>query len=357
MIKYIGSKRVLIPWITSVVETIRRVTPVTTASDLFSGTSRVGHALKSLGLYVTANDSSAYGHTIARCLVEADNSLYTPGVLQPLLDELTATPVLDGWFTETYARQSRYFSVANASKIEAIRQRVPEVACGDTLLQDILLTSLMMAADRVDSTTGVQMAYLKQYAARALNGLELRAPAMLPGPGLALNMDATEAARVSKADLTYLDPPYNQHSYLGNYHVWETLVRNDQPEVYGVACKRVDVQTRKSAYNSKPRALAALKDLVDAVQGSHLILSFSDEGYIKRTDLEGVLATWGDMACLARGHERYIGAKIGIHSPQGKKVGKISHTRNTEYLFVASKEPLAINAVRKEHASDLNTRP
>ena len=25
-------------------------------------------------------------------------------------------------------------------------------------------------------------------------------------------------------DLAYLDPPYNQHRYFTNYHVWETLV-------------------------------------------------------------------------------------------------------------------------------------
>ncbi len=42
-------------------------------------------------------------------------------------------------------------------------------------LRPILLTSLMLAADRVDSTTGVQMAYLKQWAPRAHRDLRLRA--------------------------------------------------------------------------------------------------------------------------------------------------------------------------------------
>ena len=31
------------------------------------------------------------------------------------------------------------------------------------------------------------------------------------------------AAALDGIDLAYVDPPYNQHSYLGNYHVWETL--------------------------------------------------------------------------------------------------------------------------------------
>ena len=47
-------------------------------------------------------------------------------------------------------------------------------------------------------------------------------------------------------DLMYLDPPYNQHRYFTNYHVWETLVRWDAPEHYGIACKRVDAPRRRA---------------------------------------------------------------------------------------------------------------
>ena len=46
--------------------------------------------------------------------------------------------------------------------------------------------------------------------------------------------------RLGHFDLAYLDPPYNQHRYFTNYHVWETLVAWDAPEAYGVARKRVD---------------------------------------------------------------------------------------------------------------------
>ena len=64
--------------------------------------------------------------------------------------------------------------------------------------------------------------------------------------------------------MAYLDPPYNQHSFLRNYHIWETLVRWDEPEVYGVACKRIDCKERGSDYNSKRRIKTALAGLLDA---------------------------------------------------------------------------------------------
>ena len=42
-----------------------------------------------------------------------------------------------------------------------------------------------------------------------------------------------------------------------------------------------------------------------------------------------------EVRLLAFDAKRYVGAQIGIHNPAGTKVGKISHLRNTEYVFVA----------------------
>ena len=69
MIKYIGSKRRLIPLIAAVVEALPGVDRVL---DLFSGTSRVGRALKERGYEVVANDHNTYAWVLARCFVQAD---------------------------------------------------------------------------------------------------------------------------------------------------------------------------------------------------------------------------------------------------------------------------------------------
>ena len=97
---------------------------------------------------------------------------------------------------------------------------------------------------------------------------------MLIGRGVAWNTDATAAAEAFTGTAAYLDPPYNQHSYRSNYHIWETLVRWDQPEVYGVARKRIDCKTDKSDFNSKRRIAAAMKDVVDALDVDRVVVSF-----------------------------------------------------------------------------------
>ncbi|WP_337867411.1 DNA adenine methylase [Meiothermus sp.] len=164
MIKYIGSKRALLPWIIDTIQSIHHQVPIRTAVDLFSGSARVGHALKSKGFYATSNDLMSYAHVLAQALVEADARTYSRERLQPILDRLQSLPPRQGWFTQDYCEKARYFQPKNGARIEAIREGLEAEAGGDPLLRAILLTSLMLAADRVDSTTGVQMAYLKRWA-------------------------------------------------------------------------------------------------------------------------------------------------------------------------------------------------
>ena len=336
MIKYIGSKRLMVDQIVAIARSLE----AKTALDLFSGTSRVGHALKKAGVAVTANDHLTYAHLLGTCYVQADARRWTTEA-QRYLAEMQGLAPAPGYFTRTFCERSRFFHPKNGARIDAMRAWLKAQAHDlDPELRAILTVSLMEAADRVDSTTGVQMAYLKSWAPRAHNDLELRLPAMLPGPGRALQMDAVEAAaKAGSVDLAYVDPPYNQHSYMGNYHVWETLARGDEPEVYGVACKRVDCRTYDSAFNSKRRAKQAFEAVLDALRAKHILVSFSNEGYFDRPTMEAMLARRGHVQVVELDYKRYVGAQIGIYSPQGKKVGQVSHLRNKEYLYLVGEAP------------------
>lgn len=330
MIKYLGSKRLLIRPILAAIDGFGP--GVGTVLDVFSGTSRVGHALKRAGYRVCANDHNAFAHTLARCYVEADADRVGRDV-EMLVAELDRVPGEPGWFTETYCVRSRFFQPHNGARIDAIRDAIAAKSL-DPVLEAVLLTSLMEAADRVDSTTGLQMAYLKSWASRSSAELRLRVPELLPGPGEAHALEALEAAASLPADVAYIDPPYNQHSYLGNYHIWETLVRWDRPEVYGVACKRTDVRERTSVFNRKRTMRDALAALIEAVRAPRLVMSFNDEGFVTREELEAMLSRRGDVRVVDFDYKRYVGATIGIHNRAGERVGTVGRLRNTESLFV-----------------------
>ena len=337
MIKYLGSKRRLVP----VLEELASASGARTAVDLFTGTTRVAQALKRRGLEVTAVDSSRTADVLARCYIASDpaDPDLAPAVLADAVAWLNSLEGEPGYVTETFCVASRYFRPENGARIDAVRSAIESEFAG-TPLWPVLLTSLLEAADRVDSTTGLQMAYLKQWADRSYRPLALRVPELLPGRGRALRGDALDLAggpRLGPVDLAYLDPPYNQHRYDANYHVWETLVAWDAPEHYGVACKRVDLRSPdgRSAFNSRRTMPDALDRVVRTVEADVVVLSYNDESWLTREQLDACCSVRGHVEVLAFDSARYVGARIGIHSPAGEKVGTVSHLRNTEYLVLA----------------------
>jgi adenine-specific DNA-methyltransferase len=338
VIKYIGSKRTLVPLIEQVVARL----PVRTACDLFAGTTRVGQSLRRGGLEVLSNDTATYAEALGHAYVVAEDA--DRAAVAELLAELDALDGRPGYFTRTFCEDSRYFQPGNGARVDAIREAIEALRL-DPTARGLLLTALMEAADRVDSTTGLQMAYLKAWAPRSFADLRLRMPAAVAGPrGAVSRRDANELAPSLGVDLVYVDPPYNQHSYFSNYHIWETLIRWDRPETYGVARKRLDCRTEKSAYNSRRRARAALDDLFDRLDVPWMVVSFNNEGFHDPAHVLELLSAHGHVGFVEVDFKRYVGAQIGIHAPSGAKVGSVSHLRNKELLFVVGPDRRVVEA-------------
>jgi adenine-specific DNA-methyltransferase len=292
---------------------------------------------------VVSNDLATYSEALGQAYIAAGDDL-DRGRLRELLDRLGRLPGRPGYVTRTFCAEARFFSPENGARIDAIRDAIDELDAPEPL-RGCLLTSLLEAADRVDSTCGLQMAYLKRPAPRSLRPLELRAPEPVPGPaGAVTRMDAGAlAASLDGVDAAYLDPPYNQHSYFANYHVWETIVRGDRPEAYGVARKRIDCRATRSPFNSSRAAWDALEALVGSLTTPWVILSLNDEGFHEPAHVAELLAGRGHVAALAIDVPRYVGARIGIHNPAGERVGRVSHVRATEWLMVCGPDRGAVN--------------
>ncbi len=334
MIKYLGSKRTLVPALGE----IAVAAGARTAVDLFTGTTRVAQEFKRRGLSVTAADLASYSAVLSDCYIATDADAVDLAALDAELRRLASLPGRRGYFTETFCERSRFFQPRNGERVDAIRDAVERDHPVGSPLRPLLLTSLMLAADRVDSTTGVQMAYLKSWAPRALGDLDLRRPELLPGAGRTESGDVlTIVDRLPAVDLVYVDPPYNQHRYFANYHIWETLVRWDAPEHYGIACKRVDTREQRNAFNSRRTMPAALADVLARVRAEVAVVSYNDESWIGPAEMTAMLHEAGhrEVAVLAFDRKRYVGAQIGIHGPTGQRVGEIGRLRNVEYVFVA----------------------
>src|SRR3954471_12377012 len=93
LIKYLGSKRRLVPALSAIAQAVE----ARTAIDLFTGTTRVAQAFKQAGAHVTAVDTARYAHVFARCSVETDARSVAHGELAAVLAGLDGLPGRPGY--------------------------------------------------------------------------------------------------------------------------------------------------------------------------------------------------------------------------------------------------------------------
>lgn len=126
VVKYIGSKRVLVP----AIERMARALPVASACDVFAGTTRVGQGLRRAGLRVHSNDLATYSEVLGQAYIAADETVDRER-LRGLLKHLSGLPGEHGYFTETFCVQSRFFQPENGRRVDAIRNEIDRLGLSE----------------------------------------------------------------------------------------------------------------------------------------------------------------------------------------------------------------------------------
>ena len=304
-VKYIGSKASLVNTIYDFVQEHLPPDAQKTILDVFTGTSRVAQAFRSKGWLVTTSDlswaSEAYAHTFVQRTAESGARI------PALIEELRALEPESGWITSTYCDVVtadggvvKMWKPENGKKADAMRDKISEwLESGYCSRHEgmILITCLIFALDKVDSSVGVQQAYLKTWAARASNPLQLQDLPYYDGPvGSHIVGDAL-INPYPTATLAYLDPPYSAHSYATYYHIWDSIVRWDKPAVGLKTNRRIDRvsgsdqqdESMLSAWNSKRTALEAFLMLISRLPVQYVVVSYNDESLVPLENLVGNL--------------------------------------------------------------------
>ena len=86
-------------------------------------------------------------------------------------------------------------------------------------------------------------------------------------------------------------------------------------------------------FNERRNMPEALAQIIRDVDAELVVVSYNDESWVTKEQLEAMCAMrGGEIATFAFDSKRYVGAQIGIHNPQGEKVGEVSRLRNVEYV-------------------------
>ncbi|MEN2743395.1 DNA adenine methylase [Sinomonas halotolerans] len=276
--------------------------------DAFSGTGSVASAASTRGWSVMVNDSlpSAVAMSVG-AVVRAENVPFAAlGGYRNTVATLNEVPPRPGFVHAQYSPASRsigaverrYFTEANAARLDAIRRRIGEWSSEGALTwveEQLLLADLMQAANSVANISGTYGCFLKDWTPPALKAVSVVPRPLLPGTAdfEAVVGDVFDLA-TTPADTVYYDPPYTKRQYSAYYHLLETLHAGDTPEVTGVTGLR-PWQEKASDFCYKIRALDALTRLVMKTKARRILLSYSTEGHVAKDQLMGALSEVGDV--------------------------------------------------------------
>ncbi len=307
-IKYAGSKDKIIPYILKLTYNLHPKV----VFDGFSGTTRVSQAFSKIGYKVISNDIGVWSKTFATCyLLNKKNGDY----YRKVIDHLNKLPGKYGWFSENYGGDpkgkgpKRPWQIHNTMKLDAIREEIDKIT-EDEVEKSVLLTSLILALDKVDSTVGHYSSYLKDWAPRAYKTMLLEVPnfTISDAEHEVYQEDIFNLIPKVRADLTYYDPPYGSCNdkmppsrvrYQAYYHIWTTIIKNDRPKLFGTTNRRTDSSDRISyspfedfRKNKSGRfiALDAIENLVKNTQSKYILFSYSSGGRVPFKDLINVFS-------------------------------------------------------------------
>ena len=194
-----------------------------------------------------------------------------------------------------------FFTEENGKKCDKIRNEIEKFENKEKFFY--CLASLVESIDAVANTASVYGAYLKKFKKSALKELYLKKLDLTTGnKGEVFCEDANILINKIKGDILYLDPPYVARRYDTNYHVLETIAKNDRPELRGKTALRPE-EGKSSKWCSKREATQTFIELIKAAEFKYIFVSYSNEGLIK--DVESILSNFGQTKVYTKEYRRF----------------------------------------------------
>lgn len=345
---YIGRKFSLLDFLGN--EMRRRISPdCRVFFDVFAGTGVVGKHFKQQGFRVVANDIQYYAYCLNRAYLGLNSAprfselpierIGRNSRLDAVLTHLNRLPGIEGFVFEHYCPQGSqgrmYFTNVNGLRCDAIRTEIENWWEAGLLSESeyyYLLAILIDGMDRVANTASVYAAYLKKFKPTARKPLQLNPIPLIWSQyrHKAFNEDGADLIGRVHCDVLYMDPPYNQRQYCTNYHVLETIARNDSPEVYGVTGLRPH-DDQKSNFCRKHHALPTLSAMVRDTLARYVFLSYNSEGIMSKKDILGTLSEFGHVEVVSHDHTRF-------RADQDRDNRVYKADRVEEFLFCLEKD-------------------
>lgn len=329
-LRYMGSKRRLLPWIHEILATL----DFETALDPFSGSNSVSYLIKAMDRRVVSSDFLNLSATLGKALIE-NSSVHLDG---PAMKRLLAEPANTHHFIEeTFS--GVFYTPEDLKFLDRVSCNIRQL--DDSAQQALAMGALMRSCvkrqprgvftisgdlskyddGRRDLRLSIEEHFFEQVKvfneAVFANGRRNKA-----------GREDVFKVGTSGADLVYLDPPYvpraDDNCYIKRYHFLEGLSCYWQGLDIDFSTKVRKIPKRFTPFSYRREAVEAFERLFQHFKKQKIVLSYSSNGYPDLDQLTEILKkTKKDVRVFKRDHTYHF----GTHS-------KVKRASVEEYLIV-----------------------
>lgn len=322
--RYIGNKAKLADWIMNII--LSETDRVNSFMDIFAGTASVAKTSYNHFNKLIINDILYSNHIIYKAFFLPEYwDIKKINKIANYYNSLIINNLEENYFSENFG--DKFFDYQNAKLIGFIREDI-EQRKGDLTEKEyaILLASLIYSMDKIANTVGHYDAYIKKPIKYKPLNFSLINPCDIKNVEI-YREDANALAKKVKADVVYIDPPYNSRQYSRFYHIYENLVKWEKPILYGVALKP---EPENMSVYSTTKAKNVFADLVENLDTKYIAVSYnntynsksnSSENKIKLEEIEDILNKKGVTKIFECSHKFF-------------NAGKTDFNNHKELLFV-----------------------
>lgn len=337
IITYLGNKRSLIGNIEKEIEIIKAKVESShlCCADLFSGSGIVSRMLKKHSHTLIVNDLENYSTLLASCYLTNKND-YPKNICDAYrlsIEKECKTKKIEGIIAKHYAPQNDeaiqkgervFYTRENALLIDTYRHLIDKIVQEENLKKFFLAPLIVESSIHVN-TSGVFKGFYKNKhtgvgafggakadaLARIYGKVELKAPVFsnFDSDVKIWQEDAVSLSeRLENIDITYLDPPYNQHPYGSNYFMLNLIIKNklDVPisKVSGIT-----QDWNRSAFNKRALSYSSMEKIVASLDSKYIIISYNSEGFIAFDGMESMLKKYGKLKTIEMSYNTFRGSR------------------------------------------------
>ena len=323
MITDIGNKRKLIDHIENIIIDLKGKIgkDKLVLCDLFAGSGVVSRMMYNHSSNLITNDLEGYSYCMCKCYLDrpsiSDIKLINNHI-NKMNDISINGPLIEGIISENYSPKDTnniklgercFYTRENALIIDTLRKYIEDNV--EEHLKLYCLGPLIVKASIHNNTSGVQKGFYKDKntgigawggtaanaTGRIVNKITLDDIIWNPNDVQidCYNEDSNIVINdIDNIDVCYLDPPYNEHPYSSNYHILDTIYKNNIDVSKLSKVSGIPKDWKRSVYNKKHSAIKGMTELLENVlnKSKYAILSYSDEGIIPVNELEIILSVY-----------------------------------------------------------------